>query len=378
MSITLKETILIVDDKPENISVLFDFLTEYGFEILIAEDGYDALEIAAKGQPMLILLDVMMPGIDGFETCQRLKQNPITQEIPVVFMTALAATVSKVQGFKVGGVDYITKPFQQEEVLARIKTHLTIRYLQKTLQQKNEELEQQNISLVTLNEEKNEFLGIAAHDLKNPLSAIQGLSGVIKDSHKISPDKVNQYATYIHNASAQMFDLINNLLDINKIETGNAVPVLETIDLKKVLVSSVAHFQEKIEAKKLHINFVTPNYPCYVKSDKTMSKQIIDNLLSNAIKYSPKGKNIFIKFKKEDNKLCLMIKDEGEGISKEDQAKLFGKFMRLKPRPTGGEHSTGLGLFIVKRLVDTLQGKVWCETEEGNGSTFHVCLISAH
>ncbi|EDN67762.1 Response Regulator Receiver Signal Transduction Histidine Kinase [Beggiatoa sp. PS] len=155
-----QDTLLIVDDTPENIRVLFDFLIAHDFRILVAENGEDALENAEEELPDLILLDVMMPaGIDGFETCRLLKDNAQTQDIPVIFMTALSDTLDKVKAFELGAVDYVTKPFQQEEVLARINTHLTIRKLQKKLQAQNEQL-------IVLNQDKNEFLGIAAHDLK--------------------------------------------------------------------------------------------------------------------------------------------------------------------------------------------------------------------
>lgn len=143
-------TLLIVDDTPHNIKLLFEFLNNYGFEILVAEDGKDALEIAQEEQPNLILLDVLMPGMDGFETCRYLKDNPNTHNIPVIFMTALSDTLNKVKAFKLGAVDYITKPFQQEEVLARVNTHLTIRYLQKELETQKEALQQLNQELERL------------------------------------------------------------------------------------------------------------------------------------------------------------------------------------------------------------------------------------
>lgn len=144
---TPKASLLVVDDNPENISVLFDFLDDCGFEILVAENGYDALENAQNEQPDLILLDIMMPDISGFETCHRLKCNRYTQEIPVIFMTALSDTVNKVKGFELGAVDYVTKPFQHEELLARINTHLTIRKLQKKLQAQQAELKAANQKL---------------------------------------------------------------------------------------------------------------------------------------------------------------------------------------------------------------------------------------
>ena len=157
-TVTEQATLLIVDDVPENIRVLYEFLTAHSFKVLVAEDGENALEKAIYANPNLILLNIIMPGMDGFETCYHLKNNEKTKDIPVIFMTALSDTDDKVRGFKMGAVDYVTKPFQQEEILARINTHLTIRRLQKELQHQNAELDA--------------FGHTVAHDLKSPLSSV--------------------------------------------------------------------------------------------------------------------------------------------------------------------------------------------------------------
>jgi two-component system sensor histidine kinase/response regulator len=363
------DTLLIVDDNPQNIDVLFQLLDEHGFEVLIAEDGEDGLQSAQREHPNLILLDVMMPGIDGFETCRRLKQNPETKEIPVIFMTALSEIESKVRAFEIGAVDYVTKPFQREEVLARINAHLTIRRLQRELEQKNQYLE-------ALNREKNEFLGIAAHDLKNPLSAIQGLAEMIKldmtEEEECDKEKVSQFATDIYLSARHMFELIINLLDVNKIESGKISLYFQTVDLKLLLKQLVKSYEERALAKQLTLQLQIPSEPCLVLVDEDITWQILDNLISNAIKYSPFKKNIFIQLNQTDNVVQCMIRDEGVGLSPTDQKQLFGKFKRLTPRPTNEEHSTGLGLYIVKKLIDAMEGKVWCESTLGKGSTFFV------
>lgn len=363
--------LLIVDDTPDNIGVLFEFLGEHGFEILIAEDAEDAIQTAQMEckEIDLILLDVMLPGMDGFEACRRLKSIPETQEIPVIFMTALTDVTNKIKGFEVGAVDYITKPFQQEEVLARIDTHLNLRHLQKTL-------EHQNSRLLKLNQEKNEFLGIAVHDLKNPLSAILGLSEFLKnDFDYLDKEQIIEYADMISQSGHLMFTLITNLLDVNAIESGMKTNLqLKPVDIQPILQTILANYLEPAKTKNIHLHYQELEHHFLIMGDANALHQILDNLISNAVKYSPHGKNIYIRLSAESETVCCEIIDEGPGLNEEDKTKLFGKFTRLSSKPTGNEHSTGLGLFIAKKLTEAIKGKVWCESEVGKGAKFTVEL----
>lgn len=359
-------TILIVDDVVANVRIMFDLLNEHGFEVLIAEDGESALQITQINSPDLILLDIMMPGINGFETCRRLKASEKTCDIPIIFMTALADMQDKVQGFSLGAVDYVTKPFYSEEVLARINTHLTLRNLQKTLQAQNEQLK-------LLNLEKDEFLGIAAHDLKNPLSSIQTLASMIANDIDIMPkEKQLDYLNLIQISSERMFELIKALLDVNAIESGQIVIKLSPMSLLNLADQAVQSYQPRAVKKNISLHLqIMPNLQDQVLAHEGTLRQILDNLISNAIKYSHTGQLVTVRLHTTgNNTVRCAIQDEGPGLSPEDQERLFNKFTRLKPRPTAGESSTGLGLYIVKRLVETMQGKVWCESELGEGSTF--------
>jgi two-component system, sensor histidine kinase and response regulator len=361
-----QDTLLIVDDTPENIRVLFDFLIAHNFRILVAENGEDAIENAEEEQPDLILLDVMMPGIDGFETCRILKKNSQTQDIPVIFMTALSDTLDKVKAFKLGAVDYVTKPFQQEEVLARINTHLTLRKLQKRLQTQNEQL-------VILNQNQNEFLGIAAHDLKNPLSAIQGTAELIETNYDgMSKEELSDMIKMISVSSRQMFELIKNLLDVNAIESGKLNLSLSFIDVLPAVQWLVNNYINRAKTKDISIQFDYEEKPYQAFVDYNSIYQVLDNLISNAIKYSSYGKQVSVRLIHNEKVVCCEIQDEGPGLSESDQKKLFGKFARLTPQPTGEELSTGLGLFIVKKLMDAMNGTICCESELGKGTIFKV------
>ena len=241
------------------------------------------------------------------------------------------------------------------------------------LRQKNEELVQINQKLMQLNAEKDEFLGIAAHDLKNPLSSIQSLAGFIKSSFdNLTKEKIIQYAHIIEVSSQKMFELIKNLLDVNAMESGKMNLSFHTIDIRFLVQYAMKNYLEAAKAKEIELQYHSPEEKCLVFIDQTAMLQVLDNLISNALKYSHSNKRIYLRVVKKVNTIQCEIQDEGPGLSEMDHSKLFGKFVRLTPRPTKNEHSTGLGLFIVKKLVENLRGRVWCETELGKGSTFIV------
>ncbi len=360
-----QDTLLIVDDKPENISVLFHFLINHGFKILIAENGEEGLRTAEEEKPDLILLDVMMPKLDGFETCINLKKNPNTQAIPVIFMTALSDTLEKVKAFELGAVDYVTKPFQQEEILARIKTHLTLCKLQKELEAKNEKL-------IEINNEKNEFLDIVAHDLRNPLSAIYSAADFIKNQKTDAESKINEMAGYILEASKQTLNLIENFLNIKAIESGKDDVSYEIVDMTMILQWMANHYTVIAKKKNITVHFQYEKKQHFAWVNQSRVTQVLENLISNAIKYSPHGKQVNIRLSEQQCCIRCEIQDQGAGLSESDKKQMFGKFARLSTRPTGEESSVGLGLFIVKKLVEMMNGKIWCESELGQGSTFIV------
>ncbi len=369
--------ILIVDDEPNNLDVLNNCLCNAGFKVLVAEDGETALKRAHFIKPDLILLDVKMPEMDGYEVCKRLKADEKTRSIPIIFISALSETFDKIKAFTVGGVDYVTKPFHKEEVLARVKTHLRLQAQQKQLQIQAEKLQQANEQLVQLNQEKNEFLAVAVHDLKNPLSAILSLVELVEDSFEGNKTNIIRCVHWIKDSVKHMFDIVTNLLDVNAIDSGKLQLKLTQTDILPVLSYIVCEYNQKASCKEITLDFTPANRKYIAYVDINRVRQILDNLLSNAVKYSSFGKKVSIRiFTTQNATICCEIQDEGPGLSHEEQAKLFLKFRRLSPIPTNHENSTGLGLFIVKKLVTAMGGKVWCESELGKGSKFVVEFIS--
>lgn len=269
------------------------------------------------------------------------------------------------------------RAYSDLQQLDLLRQHLEEKVFERTqeLQAKYTEIVILNHELEKLHQEKNEFLGIAAHDLKNPLSAILGLSEMIKSDYDTMPsEEVIDAAETISKASRQMFELIMTFLDVNAIESGKLNLSLAQIDLLPILQTLVENYEDRADAKHLMLHFqpVATSYTAWV--DPNICRQVLDNLLSNAIKYSPYGRNIFIRINQRSQSICCEIQDEGPGLTELDKQKLFGKFTRLSAQPTGKEHATGLGLFIVKKLVEAMNGKVWCDSELGRGATFVVEL----
>jgi signal transduction histidine kinase len=351
--------VLIVDDITKNLQVVGTILRQAGYAVTPATSGAEALEGLREHLPDLILLDLMMPEMDGLEVCRRLKADPLMRPIPVIFLTASNEMEHLVQGFEVGAVDYVTKPFNPPELLARVRTHLELKHARERLRE--------------MNEEKNEFMGIAAHDLRNPLSAINGYSEmVMEDAEDIHHHELEQNGRRIRDTAARMAEMVQNLLDANRIERGEMELKLAPTDLGLALNSVLETQRAHATAKEQTIHLESGAAPVVVQLDPAVTVQVLENLVSNAVKYSPPGKNIFVRLKKHAQGARVEVQDEGPGLNAEDQKKLFGKFARLSAKPTGGEHSTGLGLSIVKKMVEAMNGKVWCESELGRGATFIV------
>jgi two-component system, sensor histidine kinase and response regulator len=357
--------ILVVDDVQQNIQVVGTMLREAGYSIMPATNGTEALQRVQKKLPDLILLDLMMPEMDGLEVCRRLKADPVTQPIPIIFLTASNEMSHLVQGLAAGAVDYVTKPFNPPELLARVRTHLELKHARDTIVRYGQELRQ-------LNEEKNEFMGIVAHDLRSPLGTINGFAELLLDDATMARPDVEDSARRIRDTATRMAEMVQNLLDANRIERGEMELKLAPTDLGALVASVVEAQRPRALAKSQTLRLESLTGPVPAVIDPSVTVQVIENLVSNAVKYSPPGKNILVRVKQGADCVCVEVQDEGPGLSAEDQKKLFGKFARLSAKPTGGEHSTGLGLSIVKKMVEAMNGRVWCESELGKGATFVV------
>ncbi len=354
--------VLMVDDHPANINVAAKNLKSLGMQVIVSTTGRESIQLAKEEKPDLILLDIMMPEMDGYRVCRELQSMPETMSIPVIFLTAKDETDDIILGLETGAVDYITKPFNTSELVARVKNHLKIKFYR-------DEIEQKNNELLRMSKDRNEFFSIAVHDLKNPLFNISMAAKYIRDN-EIPLEEAKDFSNDIVLSSDRMLELITNLLDLNALEQGKVKLTFEPVHIGNIALEAIINFNDQAKSKKIKLNYNSSASQEIALADKMACNQIIDNLLSNAIKYSPPGKNVFIKLSSSDEFVRFEIRDEGQGLTEEDLKRVFQKFAKLSAKPTGNEHSTGLGLSIVKKYVESMDGKVWVESEYGHGAIF--------
>jgi len=362
-----KTKILIVDDKPANLDVLFEFLKGTGFKTLVATSGEMALRQLENIKPDLILLDVMMPVLNGFETCKRIKENNNTKNIPVFFMTALTEIADKVKGFEVGAVDYITKPIQQEELLARITKELTIQKQNKQLIELNKQLEISNIA-------KDKLFSIIAHDLKNAFSPLLASSDLLKKAIKESKtDKIIDFSSRISSSAINAYKLLENLLNWSKMQIGKTQLQPKSFKLNFNILKTISLFVESCKQKQIELDYNMDD-SIMVYADPNMVDTIIRNLLSNAIKFtSPNGK-IEISVKSKDDYALICVSDNGIGIEQDKLKNIFDIASDYKEIGTIGEKGTGLGLNLCKYLVERNKGKIWVESLRDQGTSFYFTI----
>lgn len=365
-------TILIVDDNPVNLELLLKSFDQIGFKVLVAKDGPSALKRLQYAKPDLILLDVMMPGIDGIEVCRQLKADRTTQDIPIIFMSALDDLTSKIKGFEAGAVDYITKPFQQEEVLARITTHLTLRLLQRHLQTQNEQLIRLNDELAERNQELDAFAHTVAHDLKNPVGMIINFAELIAREASL-PEQSETQLGLIARAARKMNNIVNELL----LMAGMRRTEVEQypLNMARIVGEAQQRLSYMIEEQEAEL-FLPAEWPMAI-GHAPWVEEVWVNYLSNGLKYGGQPPRLHLGGDTNpDGMVRFWIRDNGPGLTREQQSHLFTEFTRLAQIKTEGH---GLGLSIARRIVEKLGGQVGVESDgiPGQGCTFFFTLPPA-
>lgn len=377
-----KPKILIVDDRPENLKILLATL-QRDYAIIAATQGERALELATKTPvPDLILLDVMMPDLDGYQVCEQLKANPLTQEIPIIFISALEDAADEAKGFELGAVDYITKPFSPPVVKARIKSHLTLQRLNQTLMATNQDLAQ-------VTRYKDEFLANMSHELRTPLNTILGFSEGLQDGiyGPLNEQQANALRS-IDTSSQHLLSLINDILDLSKIVAGKIELQPTPTAIAELCRSSLIFVQNQALRKNIYLSSFVPAALDLVPLDERRIKQALINLLSNAVKFTPEGGQVSLVVTVDnpvDNaqnphsespspRLLFQVKDTGVGISSDDQKHLFQPFVQINHHLNRQNSGSGLGLALVKQIAELHRGEVWVDSEVGKGCCFTLSL----
>ena len=373
-----KPSLLIVDDEERNIRLLKAFLAPQNYILREAINGEEALLRIAEELPDMVLLDVMMPKINGFEVCRRLKQDPKTKTIPVILVTALSEKQHRVQALEAGADDFISKPVDQTELIVRVKSLLRIKSYQDEISDKLLEIAAKNARLLELEKVRDGLSHMIVHDLRNPLTAISTylqLSALDADNlSEPQQERVDRCLFFCQ----ELERMIQNLLDISKMEEGKMQLSREALDLSEMVGEVLKRFTPMVQERKIALSFSGNGGLPKISLDRSILKRVITNLVDNAIRYTPKGGAIAVSLDSApwEESLCLLVKDSGSGLPAEYHQKIFDKFEQVTLKKDGDRAgSSGLGLTFCKMAVEAHGGKIWVESEGlGKGCTFLIQL----
>lgn len=357
--------ILIVDDVMSNVLLLKILLTNEKFQVCTANCGNACIEQARKEHPDLILLDVMMPDINGFDTAVIMKKDDELKDIPIIFLTALNTPQDLVKGFQVGASDFLTKPFNKEELVMRVMQQISLVAAKRIIEKQNKELK------ATLNN-RDKMYSVIAHDLRSPMASIRMVLNLVVAS--ASPETVGaelyELLDKANKESEDVHDLLDNLLKWTKSQTGRLNVVMQDLDLNDIIPGVVDIFEMIAQTKQIKLNYQGSNVPVVVTADNDMLKTVVRNFMSNAIKFSPANSSVDIELTTEGENAKISVRDHGVGIAPERLNSIFNKGETTYG--TGGEEGSGLGLQLCQDFASKIGGYCTVESTLGDGSTFSV------
>lgn len=423
----IKNTILVVDDQPQNVR-LIGTLLRVDYNLLVADNGEKAIKSASEKHPDLILLDIMMPEMSGFEVCEILKSNPTTKDIPIIFLTAKTEQEDILKAFEIGGVDYITKPFHAQEVMARIRTHLELKnskdiisnqneelqiknskleQAQKILTQKNEELlnamknleaqaqhlnklysqliQNENVlkatndELVKINQEKDKFFSIISHDLRSPFAGFVTLTDLItKNINAFTKEELLELIESLNNNAQSTYSLLEDLLEWARSQMGRIKINIEKVDIATITYETLYSMSNLAEQKEITLEH-NIDRNTFVECDRNMISTVVRNIISNAIKFTNINGKITLYSEIIETSLMkkywrVSVEDTGVGMSDEQLKNLFSLSLYNSTTGTANEKGTGLGLVISNDFIQKMNGRMWVESQVGKGSVFHIEL----
>lgn len=357
--------ILIVDDVPTNVMLVQAILKKEGYTLLTCDSGVKALKIAQEKHPNLILLDIMMPEMDGYEVLQHLKSNPETNDIPVIIMSALSDMQSIVKGYQLGATEYVTKPFQREELIKRVAHRFELYSIKRIKQE-----------LENTIESRDTLYSVIAHDLRSPLGSLKMMNNdilMMVDKEKVG-DEIYEMLHMMNKTSQEIFLLLDNLLKWAKNRLNKQSIYKQQTDINSIIDSTAEIYIPMAAQKNITILPKDMDKELMGVVDIDMLKTVVRNLISNAMKFSYEGGSIEIESKIDGDFVIISVKDNGKGIKKEDQEKLLKPNTHFTTYGTKNEKGSGLGLMLCKDFVELHDGKLWFESEEGKGTTFFFSL----
>lgn len=360
--------ILIVDDVMSNVLLLKVLLTNEKFNIVTADNGRQAIEQVKTENPDLILLDIMMPDMDGYEVAKHLKKDSSAADIPIIFLTALNSSSDIVKGFQVGGNDFISKPFNKEELIIRVNHQISLVAAKRIILAQTEELRKAIMG-------RDKLYSVIAHDLRSPMGSIKMVLNmmILNLPSSVIGTEMYELLTIANQTTEDVFAVLDNLLKWTKSQIGKLEVVTQDVNLVKVSQDVIEIVSMIAGLKKINVNFNAPE-ELMVRADLDMIKTVVRNLLSNALKYSYEDSEIFVTVEKEGDKAIFRVQDYGCGIPEENKAKLMNPDTHFSTYGTKKEEGSGLGLLLCKVFIENNNGELWFVSEKDKGSTFSFSL----
>ena len=375
--------VLVVDDVSANVRLLESILMLEDYEVTTASSGPEALEKVGAAAPDVVLLDVMMPGMDGFEVCERLKSDPATANLPVVMVTALRETPDRVRALEAGADDFLTKPVDEIEVVARVKSLVRAKRDRDALDASFGELRAAHDELQRAEEMRDSLTQMLVHDLRTPLTtmmlSLDLLQSSAEDADEDAPPLDEMQREMIGMAlrgSNHLLDLVNDLLDIAKMEGGELQIARESVDVAQLFAAARESVATQLGEAEVELDQTIAPDSATIQADGDLLRRVLVNLLGNAIKFTPRAGRIEVSAQLHASGWHLAVRDQGPGIAPQHRERIFEKFGQVEMRAQGERPSTGLGLTFCRLAVEAHGGAIWVESEEGQGSTFRFTLAA--
>ena len=352
-----RPSVLVVDDSPENLRLLSTILTDNGYEVRPVTSGRQALQTAERAAPDLVLLDISMPSMNGITVCRQFKEREQLRDIPVIFLTALTETADKLEAFAAGGVDFIAKPFQVEEVVARVRVHVDLRRARQELARHYERLRE-------LEKVRDDLVHMIVHDMRSPLQGVLTLLATMR--RQVREGEMAETLDDAVYAARELGRMANDLLDVSRLEQGKMPLEMKSCDLIELAREVVINFP----SDEMRQVIVENGKPASVECDAGLVRRVLENLVSNGIKHTPAGTEVRVSAVTGETAVRVQVRDNGGGVPAEVRQRIFEKFGGVRTRANGDYHSVGLGLAFCKLAVQAHGGAIGVEDAEGGGSVF--------